>query len=383
MRRSNVNRSGESGIALFIVLWVLVLLSVIAGQFCFSMRNEVNMTRNLIDRTRAHYLAEAGISRAVLELLNPDSTLNTQAKEEEDDNETQEEGFSWRINTETPELAVGPGSFKVLITDEGGKINLNTADSKMLELMLQGFNLETEEVSVIVDSILDWRDSDDLVRANGAEENYYQSLPSPYHCRNRMFSSAEELLFVRGITVEMFYGGLDSMVTVYPEGTAQEDGTPVSGLSKTSSGTFAHSGGTSTSTSTSKGSGVYAHSGNTSSSSKKTVTATPKININSASRAMLLALTQMDEAVVDQIMEYRAGKNFASLSDFKQLVGAEIYKQVSAYITTEASSVFTIEAVGSVTDSDARASVRAVVHLTDKNDRGFSILMWKDGGSEF
>ena len=41
----------ETGIALFLVLWVLTLLSVIAGEFCFAMRTEVNMTRNFKEQT--------------------------------------------------------------------------------------------------------------------------------------------------------------------------------------------------------------------------------------------------------------------------------------------------------------------------------------------
>jgi len=55
-------------------------------------------------------------------------------------------------------------------------------------------------------SILDWRDPDDLYRMNGAEPDYYQSLKEPYRCKNGNLDSIEELLLVRGVTPELFYG---------------------------------------------------------------------------------------------------------------------------------------------------------------------------------
>lgn len=392
MQHQNRQPAGESGIALFIVLWVLVLLSVIAGQFCFSMRNEVNMTRNFIDQTQARYLAEAGISRTILELLNPDSTLTGKdgaTAEAEDETVLEAEGEIpfWRLNVETQEMAVGQGSFKVKVVDEGGKINLNTADSKLLQMMLKGFGLEEEDETVIVDAIQDWRDEDDLVRLNGAEEDYYQSLPSPYHCRNNKFSSVEELLFVRGITLDMFDDGLGTMVTVYSEGTALE-GNEENEMWEQEEG-FAHSGSSDYSDNAYQQAEGLVHSGgamqekeedkeNSSGDTKET---SNKININSASRAMLMALTEMDEDAVDQIINYRETGDFTSVSDVQTLVGPDIYSKLQNYITTETSSIFTIEATGLVDDSQAMATIRAVVHLTDNNDKGFSIMMWKDGGS--
>jgi general secretion pathway protein K len=54
----------EKGVALFMVLWVLILLSGIATEFCFAMRTEVNMVRNFKEQTEAYYIALAGLNRA-------------------------------------------------------------------------------------------------------------------------------------------------------------------------------------------------------------------------------------------------------------------------------------------------------------------------------
>jgi general secretion pathway protein K len=79
------------------------------------------------------------------------------------------------------------------------------------------FDLDDKEKDIIVDSILDWRDNDDLRRLHGAEDEYYQSLPDPYRAKNDDFESVEELLLVKGITPEIFHGGLKNIVTVYTD----------------------------------------------------------------------------------------------------------------------------------------------------------------------
>ena len=66
MKRLNSN---QNGIALMIVLWVLVLLIALATEFAFSMKMEVNTTRNYKEDTESYYLAKAGLNLALAELL--------------------------------------------------------------------------------------------------------------------------------------------------------------------------------------------------------------------------------------------------------------------------------------------------------------------------
>lgn len=61
----------------------------------------------------------------------------------------------------------------------------------------------TEEAA---DSILDWIDADDEAREFGAEADYYQRLDKPYSPRNALPESLEELLFVKGVHRDAFYG---------------------------------------------------------------------------------------------------------------------------------------------------------------------------------
>ncbi|HEY1406418.1 MAG TPA: type II secretion system protein GspK, partial [Spirochaetota bacterium] len=59
----------------------------------------------------------------------------------------------------------------------------------------------------IPDSILDWVDDDDIRSPNGAETfDYYSTLPRPYRAKNMALDSIEELLMIRTITPEIYYG---------------------------------------------------------------------------------------------------------------------------------------------------------------------------------
>jgi type II secretory pathway component PulK len=93
------------------------------------------------------------------------------------------------------------------ITDEASKLNLNTANEKQLRRLFEKV-IVGEDVSIdeLVASFLDWRDSDTKTRTGGAEDDYYQSLPTPYRCKNGALSTIEELLLIKGFTAQIVYG---------------------------------------------------------------------------------------------------------------------------------------------------------------------------------
>ena len=90
--------------------------------------------------------------------------------------------------------------------DEAGKININRVNEASLRCIFTKLGIEEPRRSVLADSILDWRDDDDLHRLNGAEKDYYRSLSPSYPAKNGPFDAVEELLWVRGVTPEIFYG---------------------------------------------------------------------------------------------------------------------------------------------------------------------------------
>jgi general secretion pathway protein K len=335
----------EKGIALFLVLWVLTLLTVIVGEFCFAMRTEVNITRNFKGQTEAYYIALAGVNRAIGELIRNEvippkaTTPKIAGKGKEEEPEDEEKGERWRINTDIPPVSYGEGQYEVRIGNESGKININGATEALLKMMLKGFGLEEHQESIIVDSIMDWRDENDLHRLNGAEDDYYRSLPDPYECKDGDFDSVEELLMVRGVTPEIFYGGLKDVVTVFKPPEQRKRG--VAGY--------------------------------------KLIRADlNKININAAPKKTLLVLPSMTEDLAQEIINYRKESDFRSLTEVSSLVGGDVYNVISPYITLETSPYYSIMSIGKMADSKIRQGVEALVEINKKLKKGYRIMQWRD-----
>jgi len=325
---------GERGVALFLVLWVLILLSVIVAEFCHTIRTEVNMTWGFTQATRAYYLAYAGIQQA-LDQMVWEGFVPVRREVEYGQGERRSPFF--RINYENSKVFFGEGYYMVHIGNEAGKIDINMADSKLIKIMLRPFQLEEQDVAVIVDSILDWRDQDNLHRLNGAEDDYYQALPNPYHCKNGYFDSAEELLLVRGITRKIFYGGLQEMVTVYGEGTGE--------------------------------------SRDRKSLAQKKVKP-QKININAAPTQVLGALPGMAEDAVKAVSAFREEKDFLSLEELIPVVGADIYASIAPYITVELSPYYAIRSKGVIEQGPFSRTLSAVVMFDTKLADRYAIIQW-------
>ena len=325
----------ERGIALFLVLWVLTLLAVIVGEFCHAMRTEVNITRNFKEETQSYYIAMAGLNRAIAELVKskflPQQLKPSDVREEEE--------IKWRVNADIPPIPFAQGEYKVWIDSESGKVNINRAGASLLRIMLSPFEFSEDERDVIVDSILDWRDKDSFHRLNGAEDDYYRFLPEPYECKDDDFDCVEELLLVRGMTPEIFHGGLKNMVTVYG------DKEPKSKKGKR------------------RGVKPFNYD---------------KINMNAASREMLGSLPQMSDEIVDQIIEYRKESDFETMSDLMIVIGSQVYTGIAHYITLQTSPYYTIKSFGKVEESQTRQGVLAVVKIDTLSKRKYRMIQWLD-----
>jgi general secretion pathway protein K len=186
----------QRGAALLIVLWIFIFLLVVAFDFSASVREEAAAAHRYNDETQGYYLALAGFQRGVYELLQQSAgrdALGTEKRVDIFDG-------SWHEET------LGDGVFRVRWLDEGGKIKVNRADEGTLRRIFTNLGIEEPGRTIIVDSIMDWRDPDNLHRLNGAENEYYRSLTPPYTARNGPFDTVEDLLWVRGVTSELFYG---------------------------------------------------------------------------------------------------------------------------------------------------------------------------------
>ncbi len=186
----------QSGVALILVLWVTVLLTVIAASFALSARTEGVQARMVFDTTRARYLAEAGLHRAVYELRNPD--VDTR----------------WIADGRTYTMEFAQSEIEISIIDETGKIDLNLASDELLVGLFASLGMSDDDALMLTERVIDWRDNDDIKGFNGAEDDDYESEGYPYGAKDALFDTVPELQQVMGIDYEM-YRLLEPAITVY------------------------------------------------------------------------------------------------------------------------------------------------------------------------
>lgn len=189
----------QSGIALIVVLWFLVLLTIVVGTYAALARTESMQSRFLFDTTRARYIAEAGVHRAAWEMRNTD--IETR----------------WVPDGRSYFIDFGDAELEIQLTDESGKIDLNSADNELLTNLFISRGLEETEAWHLADAIEDWRDEDDLPRLYGAELAEYEAAGYPYGPANQPFGSIDELQQVIGMSWDLFRE-LEPLLTVHSSG---------------------------------------------------------------------------------------------------------------------------------------------------------------------
>jgi len=192
----------QKGIALVIVLWILLLVTISTGAYTLMARMDQLEAHTVISGTRARLAAEAAINLAVLSLRDPDELTRL-------------------VSDGRPyEFQVQDVLVEIQVTDERGKVDINAVDETTLTQLFQGNGLEGDDALYLAAAVLDWADVDEMERANGAELPAYESAGLEVGPGNRPFLMIEELLQVLGMPWELFKK-IEPALTVF-----SESGTP-------------------------------------------------------------------------------------------------------------------------------------------------------------
>ena len=277
----------QFGIALVIVMIAVTVLSVLAAAFAYSMKVETKLAQNSNSETELIWLGRSGVEFARYILAQQSAIAN----EPYDGLNQKWAGGPGGIGTSNSVLAgislrdyhLGDGKFSITITDLERKYNVNSADQVALEQSLRLIGVDAGDASSIAASILDWIDADNNTHAGGAESPFYQSMDPPYFAKNQPIDDLSELLLVRGVTPEIYWGGVSSnhlraafqnkLGRVSP---ASEQTLYVAGLED-----------------------IF------------TPISNGRININTASLTVLQMIPFVDEAIAAKIIELRAGPDGA------------------------------------------------------------------------
>jgi general secretion pathway protein K len=315
------NSSSQSGVVLIAVLWGVMLLAAIAFSLAVSVRTGVDELHRRKESLQAHYLARGGILRAAVlmtHLQNPSAPSEYKPGQR---------FIEW--NDEM-------GRVTVEVVEEGGKIDVNQASEKTLQQLFEGMGLEFNDARALAAAIEDWRGAPGAVtRSFGADDSYYLSLPEPYHLANADFKSIEELLLVRGVTEDLFYGGY----------VVRDDGSVERRLGLVDCLTVHGTG--------------------------------QAVNINFAPYPVLMAMPQMEQQVANYILSGRQQAPFASVSDITRQFPVSLSAVTLSFLTTQGGGYVSLIGTGYAPDG-VTARVRALVKVRSEDDVPFRFVTWDD-----
>ncbi len=249
---------------MIVALWAVLILALLIGSFAFEMHIEAGIISYARKRMKAQYLARAGVEWAKAVLVKSSSVDDEEIAEEDEaslicsinlSHGCGINGYKRQIDAEKNNVF-----FTVDITPERGKRNLNKLTDRDWEELLDQSGVPEDRWPGLIDCVNDWRDKNDLSHLNGAESDDEYYSERGYKCKNADIDTVDELSLVKGFTSAIVYGG------------QTEDGEPLAGIAQ-----------------------------------HLTTWGDGKVNINTASREVLLTIPDMDEAMIEAIMEARVG----------------------------------------------------------------------------
>ena len=180
-------KGNNKGLVLVTVLWVIVVLMVIVSVLSRQSRLDTKVCAARLEGVRCKWASRAGIEKAI-GILNEDTRESDCLTDLWSDNEE-----------DLNDVYLQNCWFTVKAVDEASKLNINTVTKgQLLEL--------PEMLEEIADAIIDWRDENDTPSTGGVESGYYESLPFGYMARNGPLRTIRELLLVKDVTEELFFG---------------------------------------------------------------------------------------------------------------------------------------------------------------------------------
>ncbi len=215
--RSCPRSSDASGVALILALVFTALLAVLVFGFVYEMQVDASYAQNQGSDFQAHLAARSAVVNGMLILTEQYAEMLDSGMPPID---SELDPSQWAQGA--PFEPINEATMRTSIADEYGKLNLNalfvynqnsrTRNEPLVNALRQFFAERDDSLPDPVDAILDWLDFGDMdaEEPEGAENDYYQSLENPYPCKNGPMDSIEELLLIKGITPEFYFGDAEN-----------------------------------------------------------------------------------------------------------------------------------------------------------------------------
>lgn len=211
-------RQGERGAALLSVLLLVAVMAVLAASALERLKLSTHLAANgaALDQARAFgQAAETLALMRITDLVQRDAARTTLAG-------------GW--NGRRFNLPIPGGVAFARVRDGGNCFNLNSvgAGESPTELrpnpraiaqfaaLMESIGIERAQAAQVAAALGDWVDADDIPAPQGAEDNYYRTLATPYLAANARLQDVSELRAVAGVTPEL-YERLRPWICALPE----------------------------------------------------------------------------------------------------------------------------------------------------------------------
>jgi general secretion pathway protein K len=214
----------QRGAALLYVLLIVAVLTTVVVESMRLMQVDAVNSRIVLKQAQARQAAESGMAFICQELFADAA-----------DSDADHYGEDWRTalgDATVPGVDLGEAVAWGELADESAKFPINSLlgqDSPSVQaqaafkrlLTSESLQVDEELADRIIAAMLDWLDTDAKARSpEGAEQHYYLGMQTPYSSRNGPFESISELALVRHITPELLWGeegrpGLADLVSVH------------------------------------------------------------------------------------------------------------------------------------------------------------------------
>jgi general secretion pathway protein K len=307
----------------------VTVLILVAMAFAGSVQIETRTAIYRKEATQAYALAEGGVQAAILEIaypLPPD--------------ETQDKPRLWKKGQRFVRVPYEHGAALVEIVNETGKVDLNVAGRKQFQRLFEARGLDPARADQLAAAINHWRSPGQPDDSESQDlEDYYRS--AGYRPAHQPFGSLEEVLRVRGMSRDIFYGTAEFSRETgiqYKYGVG-EDLT------------------------------IYSNS--------------VLVNVNYASEAVLLSVPGVGEELAGPIIRERNDKPFKSLGDMTQRLSISLPDQAVPFLTTDEVGIYSIVSMGEVNGSRVRRTIKAVIQVAPQGGALHRVIGWYDDFTDY
>lgn len=196
----NKRLRNRRGFAMITAIWLVVAITVVALQFSIEAHERYMLGINASERgiARAALQGALALEQAQLERSLRQTTAGSNAG-------TLRSSDPWIDVDSTFSGPVDIDSIAVLVDAKPGgrRLNVNTMNEAQLKAFFNNLLKDVSASDEISQSIMDWRDADDLARVRGGERDAYIKDKRMVLPANAAFREVDDLLDVKGMTPEI------------------------------------------------------------------------------------------------------------------------------------------------------------------------------------